>query len=414
MKNKQSQKNKLKLKLIPYLAFRAKILRMGLDDLNEFVTSLLEINPFVEEDRTAPAENHNWREFVIDSEDMYSNLIHQFRILKTNKVEKEIGEYIIKSLTREGYLTIPIENIAQKFNVSIKTAEEALKKVQMLEPPGIAARNLPECFILQLENEGPIGPKVKHIITHHIEELAKEKYSVLSKETGLNTNTLKNLREKISHLTAAPGFAFQKEQIKSIIPDLIIKKVGEELIVELNKKFRRNFYINEKYLRAIKENKAGAQSLKEFIDKARWAKETINERDKLLFGIGKFIAEKETDFLKGKTKFPNKYGFEEISKALKSNISVVSRLMQNKYIDTPVGIFPLQFFLQHKGRGFNDEEVKLKLKEIIQKEDKSKPLNDEEISKKLLGDGIEIKRRTVVKYRKILGIPPSNRRKRVD
>ncbi len=411
MKSKQSQKHKLKQKLIPYLAFRAKIMEMNLQNLNEFITNMLETNPFTEEDRTAPAEMENWREYISSDEDMYESLIHQFRMIETDEREKEIGEYIINSLNKEGYFLVPIKKVAEKFNVPTKYVENVLKKVQSLDPPGIAARNLPECFVLQLENESTLSPKIKHVILHHLQELADEKFKEISKETELNVKTLKTLKEKISHLTAAPGYAFQKEKIKYTIPDIVIKEVDGKFLVELNKKFRRNFHINKKYIEMIKGEDS---SLKELADRARWTKQSIEERDALLLSIGKFIAEKEKDFLKKAVRFPTKHSLDEIAKELNSNVSVISRLVQNKYIETPIGIFPLRFFIQHKGRSFNDEEVKTAIKEIIKGEDKSKPYSDDDIARILRAKGIDIKRRTIVKYRKMLGIPSSTKRKRVD
>ncbi len=412
MKNKQSQKNTLKLKLIPYLAFRAKMLELNLPDLNNFINKLIDTNPFVEEDRIAPAKNANWEELITDNEDMYSTLIHQFRMLSINEKEKEIGEYIINNLTQDGYFAIPMEKILKTFNVPLKVSEDILKKVQTLEPPGIAARTLSECFILQLEAESPLSPKIKHILTHHLKELADEKYINIAKETGLHVNTLKKLRDKISHLTASPGLIFQKEKTRLVIPDIIITQNGDILNIALNKKFRRKFHINNRYLQILKE-KVDSHYLKELADKARWAEKSIQERDNFLFRIGEFIVKNEVDFLKGKAAFPQKHTFDEISKTIRSDASAVSRLMQNKYVETPVGTFPLHFFVQHKSRQFNDEEVKLQIKEIVKNEDKKDPISDRKIVYKLLEKGISIKRRTVAKYRKILGIHSSNKR-RVD
>jgi RNA polymerase sigma-54 factor len=414
MKNKQRQEGSLRLKFVPYLTLRSKLFEMNLTDLNDFVNEIVVTNPFIEEDRMVPLQNAEWERYVSQSEDMYSNLLHQLRMLDIDKQTEIIAEFIINNLDEKGYFTMSLEKVAKNFHTSLKQVERALKKVQELEPPGIGARNIQECFLLQLMAEENPSPKIKHIIMNHLEELANDKFADISKKTGVSEEFLKGLKEKLSHFTAAPGFAFKQEKIKIVVPDIIIKQIGTSFEVFLNRKFRRSFHIKEDYLEMIKNMQNGkAKKFRQMAENAKWIAKSVEERDSALFKIGQFIVQNETEFLSSKIPYPRKHTFEKFAEYLNSDISSVTRLMQNKFVETPVGIYPLRYFVQHKARDFNDERLKIKIKEIIDSEDKKHPLSDEEIAKEIVKLGINVKRRTITKYRKILGIPSSNKR-RID
>ncbi len=412
---KNKQKPSVKLKFVPYMALRARVLEMNLLELNEFVNQLIVSNPFIEEARYAPetVQPNDFEKYIAKSEDMYENLLHQFRMLDLDETTERVGEFIIKGLNEDGYFTMPLGSVSKQLNVSLKDVEKALKIVQSLDPPGIAARNLPECLLLQLESQEKVSPKIKHIILNHLKDLGDENYSTLSKKTGLKVGTLKALREKISHFTVSPGLAFKESHIKKIIvPDLYILQAENGFEAHLNDKFMRKFFINDNYLKILKNNKKNTDS--EFVrmaEQAKWTLQSFLERRKMLLEIGNFIADKEKEFLSGTIPFPLKHTADEIAHFLGTDESSVSRLVQNKYVETPVGIFPIRYFLQNKSRPYNDEELKIKIKELINNEDKTHPLTDEQIAKILSESGLNIKRRTVVKYRKLLKIPSSSKRR---
>ncbi len=412
---KNKQKPSVKLKFVPYMALRARVFEMNLLELNEFVNQLVVSNPFIEEARYAPEtiQPNDFEKYIARSEDMYENLLHQFRMLDLDETTERVGEFIIKGLNEDGYFTMPLSSVSKRLNVSLKDVEKALKIVQSLDPPGIAARNLPECLLLQLESEEKVSPKIKHIILNHLKDLGDENYSALSKKTGLKVDTLKKLREKISHFTVSPGLAFKESHTKKIIvPDIYIVQTESGFEAHLNDKFMRKFFINDNYLKILKNNKKNTDS--EFVkmaEQAKWTLQSFLERRKMLLEIGNFIAKKEEKFLSGMISFPLKHTVDEVAQHLGTDESSVSRLVQNKYIETPVGIFPIRYFLQHKSKPYNDEELKIKIKELVSSEDKAHPLTDEQIANILSKSGLNIKRRTVVKYRKLLKIPSSSKRR---
>jgi len=357
MNNKNTQKIKVKLSFVPYLALRARLFSMNNAELNEFINELFESNPFVEEGKYISLNEVDESYLKTNTEDMYSFLIHQFRMLKMSDKEREIGEFLISNFTKEGYCDILLGKVAKKFNVKMQEVEAILKKIQAVSPSGIGARNLSECFILQLESKnGSVSTKVKHIINNHIEELAKEKYKEISRKVGINIDTLKKM---LAEATDPKTIKF----------------------------------------------------LQDFFQKAKWARMSIEERDERLLSIGRSIAENENAFLRGTQLYPKKMNIETLCKVTANSPSVISRLVQNKYIATPRGIYPLHFFVQRKNIPYNEEELKEKIKKIIFSEDKQLPLSDGDIVEKLATMKINIKRRTVAKYRNILGIPPRSKRR---
>ena len=412
---KNKQKPSVKLKFVPYMALRARVLELNLLELNDFVNDLVVSNPFIDEARYAPEtiQPNDFEKYIARSEDMYENLLHQFRMLDLDETTERIGEFIIKGLNEDGYFTMPLGSVSKQLDVPLKEVEKALKVVQSLDPPGIGARNLPECLLLQLEAEQKVSPKIKHVILNHLKDLADGNYSVISKETGLKVDTLKSIREKISHFTVSPGLVFKESRTKEIIvSDLYIVQTENGFEAHLNEKFMRKFFINNDYLEILKgDKKKNDDELVKMAEQAKWTLQSYLERRKMLLEIGNFIANKEAKFLSGTTQYPLKHTANEIARFLGTDESSVSRLVQNKYIETPVGIFPLRYFLQHKSKPYNDEELKMRIKELINNEDKAHPLTDEQIADILSKNGLKIKRRTVVKYRKLLKIPSSSKRR---
>ncbi len=415
MKNKNIQKPKIKLSFVPYLALRARLITMNSAELSDYINELFETNPFVEEGRILPLSKMNENYYSMENdEDMYSFLIHQFRMVNVTDRERKIGEFLINSFTAEGYCDISLGKIAERFDVRVSKVESVLKRIQNISPPGIGARNLQECFVLELERlEGKISTKIKHVIKNYLEALAKGKYLEISKKTGISIGTLKELREKLIHLNPSPGLIFSKVRGKVRIPDIIIENDGDNFDVYLNKIWRREFTINEKYKRMLKNaaDPEAAKFLHTAFQKAEWSIKSIMERNKMLLDIGYFIAKNEYDFLKRRKLYPNKAGIEKFCSILNSSPSVASRLIQNKYVSTPRGIYPLHFFVQRKNVPYNDEELKEKIKEIIKSENPKNPLSDSDIVNKLTNIGIGIKRRTVAKYRNMLHIPSRSKRR---
>lgn len=415
MENRRIQRPSLKIKFKPYLALRGRIFSISNLELIDYIRELLESNPFVEETNIVDVDSFYIENATRDDEDLYSFLDHQINMLEIEPCEKEIAEAIISNIDEDGYLRVSIEDIAKKWNFDLRKCREVLKLVQSLDPPGVAARNLSECFILQLEREEKLSPKVKRIIKENLEELAKLPLEVAEKKLKITKEEIINLRERIVNLNPSPGFAFREPNEIAKVPDLVVDKDDGEFKIYLNKSFRKEFLLARNYEAILKkiEDKECKKEFQEFLEQAMWSKQAIENRDNLLLEIGKKLLENNIDFFKKEKPYPEKFSLEEFSKAFGLDYSVVSRLIQNKYIKCPRGILPLHFFVRHKLTAFNDEEIKNKIREFVEKEDKKKPLTDEELEGMLKKEGFSIKRRTINKYRSLLNIPPASKR-RID
>ncbi len=410
MKNKSVQKNSLKLKFVPYLALRGGIFSITNEELDEYISRLYEMNPFIEEVVVDSVDEEYWKNIPAQEDDLYSFLEHQINMLELSDEEYEIAIFILENLNEDGYFKVPIEEVANKLSLPVRSIEKVLKIFHELDPEGIAARNLPECFIIQLERGGALSPKVKHIVSNHLEELANGSVKKIANEYGLSENFVCSLKDKVSRLNPTPGLAFEESREINHTPDIVIEQDGEEFNVRFNKK--RDFTVNENYMNVIEniKDKLTKEQFESLLSRAMLIRKAVNERERLLTEVGEDIARVEKHFFLNKQNFPDKISLSEISARSKISESAISRLIQNKFILTPKGLFPLHHFVKHKSMEYNDEEVKLKIKKIVECEDKTHPLTDEKIEEILTKEGIKIKRRTIAKYRALLSIPRANKR----
>ncbi|MGB9695221.1 MAG: RNA polymerase factor sigma-54 [Caldisericaceae bacterium] len=410
IQNRNTQKPSLKLKFVPYLAIRGEIFSMTNAELDNYISELFATNPFVEEISTASPEAEFINNIEANDEDIYEFLEHELNMFEMNETQKTISLFIIENLSSDGYFKMPISEASKKLGVKEGEVLEALKLVQNLEPAGIGARNLPECFVLQLEREGPVSPKVKHIIVSHLDEIVNGKLSKLSKHYGMSVEFLNALREKLSRLNPTPGLMMSETKEVYRIPDIVIEQDEDTFVARLNK--QRDFIVNEEYMKAIKkiEDKISKEQLDSLLEKAVLAERAVREREKIILAIGEEIAKNNASYFSFKSKFPQKIALDSFKTTLRTSDSAISRIVQNKFVKTPCGTFPLRLFVKHKSMDYNDEDLKVRIREIVEKEDKSKPLSDSEIETILQKNGINIKRRTVAKYRALLKIPAAHKR----
>ncbi len=413
MENRRIQRPTLKIRFKPYLALRGRIFSIANAELIEYIQSLLESNPFVEESNFVDVDSFYIENIAKEEDDLYSFLMHQVNMLELEDLEKEIAEHIISNLDEAGFLRASIEEIAERSQSDSKKVKEVLSIVQSLDPPGIASRNLTECFINQLEREEKLGAKLKKIISCDLEDFVKLPLKKAAKKFGISEEDIISMRERIQNLNPSPGYAFMEPKEIVKVPDLIVDQLDDGFNIYLNKAMRKEFAISKNHQLMLKniEDKVCKKEFEELLNQAMWSKQALESRDNLLLEIGKRIIARNHDFFLRRKNFPEKYSLEEFAKELKIEYSALSRLIQNKYIKCPRGILPLHFFIKHKLTIFNDEEVKSKIKEIVDKEEKNKPFTDKEIEEILKQEGIRIKRRTIAKYRSILKIPSASKRR---
>ena len=352
---------------------------------------------------------------------IYDYLKNQIRLYKLKNKEKEVCEYIIDSLDKDGYLKVQDYEIIKIMNIDKKMYYRCLEKVQDLHPSGVGARNLSEYLIIQLKNNGIFNEKLYLIIkndlnlvgNNKINEICK-KYKISSSECNEYINIIKNLNPR-----PCEEYANQSEGLIYIKPEIIVKKVDDEFVVYLNDICYPILKVNVFYEEILK-NSQGDEDAKEFIkEKLSTAVnliKNIESRKNTILKITQLIVSKQEEFFSKGIKYIKPMTMKEIAEELNFHESTISRGVNGKYMLTPFGTFELKYFFNSSIKSNNDKglssiSIKNIINEKIKSENKSKPLSDENIVSLLKREGISIARRTVAKYREELGILSSSKRK---
>ncbi len=352
---------------------------------------------------------------------LQDHLLEQFHYFDCPDKVRRFGEFLIQNLDHNGRLQSTLPEIVQVFGepIDMEQAEQALALVQKLDPPGVGARNVEECLLLQLRPEMPFYDAMRVIIGSHWDDLLHNRLPVIERKTGYSIDMINAVKEQIRTLNPFPGRGFMQAPVQTITPDLEVEKdengrwkvrVIDEYIPQLR--------ISPRYLKMLESN-PDAQT-KEFIKKkiesARWLIESIEQRYNTLRKVAQAIVDHQQEFLEYGPEYIHPLKMQQIADVVGVHVTTVSRAVDDKYIATPRGIFPLKRFFgggttTASGEEVAWENIRRKLKEIIDAEDKQKPLSDDALVEALAKEGIELARRTVTKYRKAMGIPSSRQRR---
>ncbi|GJQ57311.1 MAG: RNA polymerase sigma-54 factor [Candidatus Scalindua sp. AMX11] len=377
--------------------------------------------------RSNAAEERDQKQDALENTAMKSISLQDYLLGQLSMVEIddsliEICENIIYNINDSGYLSYSLEEAAKTLEkpVSIDDAKEALKIVQNMEPPGVGARNLKECLLLQLDQRDANYSTAKELISNYLEDVETKKYKLIAKKSGLNLETVKQVIEFIKTLNPKPGSIFNNEQIPYITPEVRVDYVDEKYEVTLvgNNNLPR-IYISSFYKDELTK-KGGDLNTKNYIRKkiesARWLIDAIEQRKSTLYKVAVKIVELQKKFLDEGILKLQTLKMQDVADAVGIHVSTVSRAIAHKYMQTPQGIFDMKFFFT--GGFMNDngvmeswEAMRQKLAKIINDENKAKPLSDEEVAAELGKMGVEIARRTVTKYRRSMKIPSSRKRR---
>jgi RNA polymerase sigma-54 factor len=353
---------------------------------------------------------------------LHDDLADQLSFFEAEPIVMAMAEYIIYNLDENGYLTADLASIARDFGgeVTSSQAEEALALVQKLDPPGIGARDSRECLLLQLTPDVPCRDLLRVLIANHLEDLKQNRLPAIEKKTGIPIEEIKEAIEHLRRLTLRPASRFVPESAQYVLPDLIVEPTEHgEYEVRLVDEYTPQLSISRYYQKQLK-NKATDPAAREFIQKriqsARWLIESIEQRRTTLLRVAKAIIEHQKEFLDKGPESIEPLKMQQIADRVHVHVTTVSRAVDDKWVQTPRGIFALKRFFGGGTTTTDGEEVawdtiKQKLLEIIAKEDKSNPLSDEEIVEELGRHGFPVARRTVTKYRRTLRIPSSRQRK---
>jgi RNA polymerase sigma-54 factor len=353
---------------------------------------------------------------------LHDDLSDQLSFLDCDPTVHALAEYIIFNLDEHGYLRQDLSDVQRDFggHATPDQVEEALALVQKLDPPGIGARNLRECLLLQLTPDVPMRDVLRVLISNHLDDLQQNRLPVIEKKTGLSIETIKEALEHLHRLDPRPGARYSAEAPPYVIPDLSVEPDEHgKYQVRLLDEHTPQLSISRMYQKLLK-NKQADPAAREFIQKkiqsARWLIESIEQRRSTLLKVARAIIEHQKDFLDKGPEAIQPLKMQQIADQVGVHVTTVSRAVDDKWVQTPRGIFSLKRFFGGGTTTADGEEVawdsiKQKLLEVIAKEDKANPLSDEEIVEELGKSGLPVARRTVTKYRKALRIPSSRQRK---
>jgi RNA polymerase sigma-54 factor len=365
--------------------------------------------------------------------DLVDHLVWQLRLSHFTPEEQQVAMLIIGNLDNDGYFKMPqvegeVEDGAARdplVRVSFDAArglefcEQVLKKVQSLDPVGVAARDLRECLLIQVRAINADTPEIVAIIERHLRHLESKNYAAIAKDLKISIEEVVKAVKVISHLEPKPGRAFSGEEPQYITPDVYVHKMGDKYVTVLNDDGLSKLRISGMYRAALKNGQAG--TAKEYIqDKLRsavWLIRSIHQRQRTIYKVTESIVKFQKDFLDRGIAHLKPLILRDVAEDIGMHESTVSRVTTNKYVHTPQGIYELKFFFNSAinktgGDEIASEAVKNHIKQIVAAEDPKHPHSDQKIVEILKGQSIEIARRTVAKYREVLGILPSSKRKK--
>lgn len=369
------------------------------------------------EKKEAPA----YENFVSKSTTLWDHLNWQANLTFFNDDEKEIARYIIGNVNEDGYLTVSLEEISKETGASLDDIEGIRKKIKQFDPIGVGSLTLQEVLLTQIDYFEIKDEIARRIVKEELSLLEKSKFSEICKKLDVSHDEARFHIDVIKSLDPTPGRKYSQEKTFYIIPDIVVTKEDDEYRITLSDEGVPNLQINRFYIellaKASEENVEARQYLKDKIKKALWFLRSLDQRNSTIFKVAKLIVDKQKGFFENGLDYIKPLTLIEVAEVIGVHESTVGRVVANKHIMTPRGVFPLKYFFHKSLTGDFGEEisslrVKQRIKKLIAKEDREKPLSDIEVGDVLAKENLKIARRTVAKYRKQLSIPPSHIRKR--
>jgi RNA polymerase sigma-54 factor len=356
-------------------------------------------------------------------ETLAEHLEWQLQLSEFTEEERGAAAWIIGNLDEDGYLRADLEEISRRSGVPQDVVEKTLRKIQLFDPAGVAARDLRECLLLQIDALKIEEPLVRTLVADHIDALQKRDFRGLSRALGVTIEEVAVAARLVGRLEPRPGRPFGGEDPVYIVPDIYVHKVGDDLHVVLNEDGLPKLRINSLYRDVLARGGVGvAKDTRDYVqDKVRsalWLIKSIHQRQRTIYKVMTSIIKHQREFFDRGVQFLKPLNLRDVAEDIGMHESTVSRVTTNKYAHTPQGIFELKFFFNSSinrvdGDAIASESVKEKIRRIIQAEDPRRPLSDQRIAEMLRSANIDIARRTVTKYREAMNLLSSTKRRRV-
>jgi RNA polymerase sigma-54 factor len=376
-------------------------------------------------DQVMPLEN-----VVSAAPGLYDHLLWQLHLLDCPAHLIEVCEFVIGNIDQDGYLRATDDEILRSTGVDLPDLAEALRIVRSLDPPGIATRSLQDCLqtqIVLLAAEEADGDErrrlelVGEIIAEHWQDLLHQRWDIIAAAAGCEVSELRPVVETIHRLEPNPGRILSTERNQYIEPDVYVQKVDDEYNITLNDDGMPRLRINSRYARMLEGSVRDPQVsnyLREKMRNAVWLMKSIDQRQRTIFKVARSIVSFQRDFLENGIERLKPMVLRQVAEDIGMHESTISRVVSNKYMYTPRGLFPMKFFFHSgvdsaRGENVSSIVVKERIKKLIEAEDPARPLSDSKIMRMLQREGIRLARRTVAKYREEMFIPSSDKRKKV-
>lgn len=431
-----------KLIMTQEMQLAVKMLQLTSFELKEYIEEQLVENPLLEDENEDKGDIDPLEDYIsslakegidfmeMEDESEYVSPLHfiaketslwdclkdQLGLIPLNKKLLRVGEYIIDNINENGYLTVEDENIASKFNIDIQDAAQMVELIQSFDPSGICARTLGECLILQLARRGIEDEILENIILNMLEDVGEGKIQKIANANSISIEKTKEYIEIIRGLDPKPGIRLCSDTTRYIVPDVYIERIDGKYVVSVNEDSIPQVKINNVYKRMLRNKNAPEYMyVKEKLQAAIWLIRSIEQRMNTIKRVVTSILEYQIDFFELDSEL-RPLTLKQIAEATELHESTISRAVKGKYVQSPKGLFEIKnFFIKgiqnRSGEEISTFKIKNRIKEVIDGENKKKPLSDQLISDMLKKEGIDVSRRTVAKYREEMNINSSSKRK---
>jgi RNA polymerase sigma-54 factor len=378
----------------------------------------------------------------VEARDLYDHLRDQLVLLRLSARQVLLGDEIIGNIDENGYLTCSLEEVVRGLNLWLEDAgedwsreegeeatpftledgEEMLRIIQAFDPAGIGARDLRECLVLQLQDFDMEDTLAYRIVREYFDQLINHRWSEISKDLSITPKDVQTAADEVAKLDPKPGLKYSAPPDNYITPDLIVEKIDGEYLVFLNDTSLPRLKLSRAYREIAKDKSKFKGENKEFIsnklNSANWMIQAIEQRRQTMLKVMNFIVDRQREFFEKGVQYLKPLTLREVAEVINMHESTVSRVTNEKFVQTPRGVLPLKFFFSSglsttSGEDVSARGIKAKIQKLVADEEAKRPLTDQAIVNILKDEGIQIARRTVAKYRDQLGILSARMRKRV-
>jgi RNA polymerase sigma-54 factor len=365
-------------------------------------------------------EDDHYERVPVVRSSLEDHLTTQLRMSVASPEELKIGEFIIGSLDTNGFLTCSVEEIAGFTGADADRVREVLDIIKSFDPPGVGAVDLRESLLLQLEHQGMGDSLAAKLVSEHLSDLLEKRYREIARNLKKTVKEVQAAADIVANLDPRPGARYSSEEPRYIVPDLVVEKVGDDYVVQLNDRDVPRLRISRTYrdilTGARKKDKNEEDYVKRKLESARWLIRTIDQRRRTMVRVMEAILDAQRDFFDRGVEHLKPLTLQQIANVVGMHESTVSRVTNSKYVQTPRGVYELKYFFSpglrtENGEAASSKRIKARIKQLVDSEDRKRPLSDQDIAARLKEDGFNVARRTVAKYRDQLGILRARMRK---